>query len=132
MNCTKHPEIPAAGTCTYCGKFFCADCLVEVKGRMYCKDDLSKVMDDVKENAKNQNGGLGNIVINNSSSSSAAAAASATAGGAGVLFNAKQRKMHWIYFLIVGWWLGGGIAMCIVPLLFPLGRRITAAAFGYW
>ena len=29
--------------CTYCGKPFCKDCLVEVKGKMYCKNDLDKV-----------------------------------------------------------------------------------------
>ncbi len=49
MNCTKHPEVEAQGMCTYCGKPFCKDCLVEVKGRMYCKDDLGNVLDEAKQ-----------------------------------------------------------------------------------
>ncbi len=49
MKCTKHPEVDAQGMCMYCGKPFCADCLVEVKGKMYCKDDLGNVVDDAKQ-----------------------------------------------------------------------------------
>lgn len=52
MNCTKHPEVEAAGICAYCGKPFCKDCLVEVKGRMYCKDDLGNVLDEAKQSAQ--------------------------------------------------------------------------------
>lgn len=51
MNCTNHPEVEAQGMCAYCGKPFCKDCLVEVKGRMYCKDDLGNVLDEAKQNA---------------------------------------------------------------------------------
>ncbi len=46
MNCTKHPEVEAQGMCVYCGKPFCKDCLVEVKGKLYCKDDLGNVIDE--------------------------------------------------------------------------------------
>lgn len=49
MKCSKHPEKDAAGACVYCGKFYCSDCLVEVKGKMYCKDDLSKVFDKTQK-----------------------------------------------------------------------------------
>lgn len=49
MNCTNHPEVEAQGMCAYCGKPFCKDCLVEVKGRMYCKDDLGNVLDEAKQ-----------------------------------------------------------------------------------
>ncbi len=51
MKCTKHPEVEADGMCAYCGKPFCKDCLVEVKGRMYCKEDLGNVLDEAKQNA---------------------------------------------------------------------------------
>ncbi len=53
MNCTNHPEVEAQGMCAYCGKPFCKDCLVEVKGRMYCKADLGNVLDEAKQNANN-------------------------------------------------------------------------------
>ena len=54
MNCTKHPETEAQGMCSYCGKPFCKDCLVEVKGRMYCKDDLGNVLDEAKQSSNGQ------------------------------------------------------------------------------
>ena len=52
MKCTNHPEVEAAGICAYCGKPYCQDCLVEVKGRMYCKADLGNVMDEAKNSAQ--------------------------------------------------------------------------------
>ena len=52
MKCTNHPEVDAAGVCAYCGKPFCKDCLVEVKGRMYCKDDLGNVLDEAKQSGQ--------------------------------------------------------------------------------
>ncbi len=54
MKCTNHPEIDAQGMCAYCGKPFCKDCLVEVKGRMYCKDDLGNVLDEAKQSSSGQ------------------------------------------------------------------------------
>ena len=53
MKCTNHPEREADGMCSYCGKPFCKDCLVEVKGRMYCKADLGNVIDEAKQQAAN-------------------------------------------------------------------------------
>ncbi len=54
MKCSNHPETEAQGMCAYCGKPFCKDCLVEVKGRMYCKDDLGNVLDEAKQSSANQ------------------------------------------------------------------------------
>ena len=54
MKCTNHPEIDAQGMCAYCGKPFCKDCLVEVKGRMYCKNDLGNVLDEAKQSSNGQ------------------------------------------------------------------------------
>jgi len=51
MKCVNHPEIDAGGTCVYCGKFFCNDCLVEANGRMYCKADIGNVLREAKEEA---------------------------------------------------------------------------------
>ncbi len=54
MNCTNHPEVEAQGMCAYCGKPFCKDCLIEVKGRMYCKEDLGNVLDEAKQSSGSQ------------------------------------------------------------------------------
>lgn len=51
MKCNNHGDVEAAGMCTYCGKPFCKECLVEVKGKMYCKNDLDKVFDENKSSA---------------------------------------------------------------------------------
>ena len=51
MKCTNHPDREADGMCAYCGKPYCKDCLVEVKGRMYCKNDLGNVLDEAKQQA---------------------------------------------------------------------------------
>ena len=67
MKCTNHPEREADGMCTYCGKPFCKDCLVEVKGRMYCKEDISNVLDEVKQ--QSQNSAIPTINITNSNDS---------------------------------------------------------------
>ena len=54
MKCTNHPEVEAQGMCAYCGKPFCNECLVEVKGRMYCKGDLGNVLDEAKQSSNAQ------------------------------------------------------------------------------
>ena len=37
--------------CTYCGKPFCAECLIEIKGKMYCKSDIGNVVDDASKSS---------------------------------------------------------------------------------
>ena len=66
MNCTNHENVEASGMCTYCGKPFCKDCLVEVKGKMYCKNDLDKVFDE--KESKNAAAAMPQINITNTSS----------------------------------------------------------------
>lgn len=65
MKCTNHSEIEAQGMCAYCGKPFCKECLVEVKGRMYCKADLGNVLDEAKQSS----GGQPTINITNTNDS---------------------------------------------------------------
>ncbi len=63
MNCTKHEEREATGTCVFCGKFFCDECLVEINGKNYCKEHASNAV--TEQAATNQQP---NIVINNANS----------------------------------------------------------------
>lgn len=53
MKCSMHKGNEASGACVYCGKFFCSDCLIEVSGKMYCRKDVSKAMDEIKSNSNN-------------------------------------------------------------------------------
>jgi TM2 domain-containing membrane protein YozV len=41
MNCYNHPENEAVGTCTSCGKPICNSCLVEMQGKLICRNCLA-------------------------------------------------------------------------------------------
>jgi Predicted membrane protein len=64
MTCTKHPEAEVTGMCVYCGKPYCKDCLVEVNGKMYCRDDLNKVFAQQQSQQQPQYQ-IPQVVINN-------------------------------------------------------------------
>ncbi|GHV41094.1 hypothetical protein FACS189490_07320 [Clostridia bacterium] len=40
MHCSIHEQYEAAGMCVVCGKPFCEGCLVEVNGKLYCKEHV--------------------------------------------------------------------------------------------
>ncbi|MCL2702710.1 MAG: NINE protein [Defluviitaleaceae bacterium] len=40
MYCHIHSQGMAKGACVHCGKLFCADCLVEVDGKFFCKEHV--------------------------------------------------------------------------------------------
>lgn len=45
MQCYKHPQAEAVCFCTECGKPFCVDCIVDLKGKKVCRDDVNKILD---------------------------------------------------------------------------------------
>jgi TM2 domain-containing membrane protein YozV len=51
MKCVNHPDKDIAGACVYCGKLFCSECLIEVNGKMFCKNDIGNVVKEAKEQA---------------------------------------------------------------------------------
>jgi len=41
----------------------------------------------------------------------------------------NYRRMHWLYFLLIGWWLG----FCLICMIFPLFiKGLVKKSFGYW
>ena len=98
MQCTKHPEKEATGTCTYCGKFFCEDCLVDINGRNYCREHVSAAIEEQKTATANPS-----IIINNAASSSASAVSN---GGLGGLRTSNKKKMTALLLCIFGGVLG--------------------------
>ena len=50
MNCKNHPYNEARFTCSKCGAKVCHECIVEVGGKLVCKDCLSKAMGDDRSN----------------------------------------------------------------------------------
>ncbi len=51
MECCNHPGEEVAGACVYCGKLFCKECLVEVNGKLYCKNDVANLVNETKQQA---------------------------------------------------------------------------------
>ena len=99
MNCTNHPEREADGMCTYCGKPFCKECLVEVKGRMYCKDDLGNVLDEAKQQAASAAAPTINITNSNDSVNSNSNTNVNTDGG---IVYPRKSKMVALILCIIG------------------------------
>lgn len=54
MMCSVHPDRPVAGVCSYSGRFYCSDDLVEVNNKIYAKQNLGFVINDVKEQSINR------------------------------------------------------------------------------
>lgn len=98
MNCSTHPNQEASGACVYCGKLFCTECLVEVKGRMYCKNDISKLMDEVSATSATKP----NIIINNSPVNNNNNSNIANAGLGGFYYYKRKWTAFWLC-LLLGW-----------------------------
>ncbi len=37
MNCFEHPQKPAVGTCTHCGRGLCKECTTVIEGQLSCR-----------------------------------------------------------------------------------------------
>lgn len=47
-NCYVHDEAPSVGTCVSCGKFICANCNTELKGKNTCKKCIDEIFEENK------------------------------------------------------------------------------------
>ncbi len=103
MNCTNHPEVEAQGMCAYCGKPFCKDCLVEVKGRMYCKDDLGNVLDEAKNTASSQ------PTINITNTNDSVNTNTNTNVNSGFMGTIRKKKTVALILCIIGFFGFGGL-----------------------
>ena len=71
MKCAIHPEKTASGSCVYCGKLHCENCLVEVNSRNFCRLCLKSGKASLEEKNRQP------IIINNSVNSSSQAVSEA-------------------------------------------------------
>lgn len=49
MKCYKHNETDALGICKSCQKGVCRECIVDVEGRIACKDSCEQEVKDLNE-----------------------------------------------------------------------------------
>lgn len=94
MKCTNHPEVEAQGMCMYCGKPFCKECMVEVKGKMYCKPDLDNVLDEAKSSNSTPTINITNTNDNTNSN------VNANIGSFGVMTGRKSRTVALILCIL--------------------------------
>lgn len=55
MKCYLHPEVDSIGVCVNCGNFICADCKVDIEGRIYCRkcsEDMTQAIKKKKSLTK--------------------------------------------------------------------------------
>ena len=102
MKCSKFPDRDAAGVCAYSGKPYCAEELVEVDGKMYGKENLGKVMADLKEKQRAEPAQP--MIFMNAGGGGGAAASSSSAAGQGAYpIGTKSRGLA----VLLAWLLGG-------------------------
>src|ERR1035441_8397318 len=49
LRCTKHADHPASGVCSWSGKPYCREELVDIDGKLVAKDNVTKFMQDERE-----------------------------------------------------------------------------------
>jgi TM2 domain-containing membrane protein YozV len=94
MQCAKHPEHGAAGVCSYSGKPYCKEELVEGEGKFYAKDNLAYVMAELRERAK-----ASPMVFMNAGGGGGAAASSAVGGP---FVGTKRRGVAVLLAIVLG------------------------------
>lgn len=52
MKCYRHPNVDAVGVCSQCGRGVCTACAMSVKGRLYCKADVERLVSRDGDEAK--------------------------------------------------------------------------------
>ena len=106
--CYVHEEAPSVGTCVSCGKFICANCNTELKGKNTCKKCVDEIfeenkikMDKLEDSSKVQQP----MVFMNAGGGGGAAASSASSVGgeqANIPFYTKSKVVAGLLAIFLG------------------------------
>jgi hypothetical protein len=98
MQCTTHSETVASGTCTYSGKAFCSDCLIEVEGKLVGKTYLDRVMEQARDHASKSHNPM---IFMNAGGGGGAAAASAVASSSPQVATIGEPKSKVVAYILL-------------------------------
>lgn len=107
-NCYIHDDVQSVGTCVSCGKFICANCNTELKGKNTCKkcvDELfeenKRKLDRLEDSGKTQQP---MVFMNAGGGGGAAASSSSSVGGdtAGIPFYTKSKLIAGLLAILLG------------------------------
>ncbi len=109
MKCTKYPDREADGTCSYTGKPYCKEELVEIEGKLVSRDNMDRFISSLRELANTQNRANTPMVFMNaggggggSSSSAAAAVAAPQAPAYTPVLSQKSRTTAALLAILLG------------------------------
>jgi hypothetical protein len=126
MTCAYHPNAEAVGACVQCGRLVCAECKVELQGKIYCNTCAEKILLDKTKREVSQP--VANMVTDENTS------------GMGVMAKIPQeiRGWNWGAFLLNWiWGIGNNVwigLLCFIPFfsiiwIFVLGAKGTEWAW---
>jgi hypothetical protein len=118
MQCSTHTETTANGTCSYSGKPFCGDCLIEMEGKNYGKPYLDRALADIRDRAGSKS--HPNVYMNAGGAAAAAATGSPNIISAGLTHVPFYRK-RWCIAIA-----------CATPILAPFAFLSAVTGPLYW
>jgi hypothetical protein len=126
MKCAYHPQADAIGACVHCGRLVCAECKVELQGKIYCNTCAEKILSD-KDKRESSEPLAGTVTDENTSGHGRLAVVPREIRG----WNWGAFLLSWIWGIGNNVWLA---LLCFIPFfsiiwVFVLGAKGTEWAW---
>ena len=117
MNCKYHNDIKGTNTCHICGCWICENCLLEIDGRIYCKDCLRSKL---KDNTTNKSFDSFKNNTNNKSKLLAILLALIFPGTAQIYLGYTKRGLIILSFFMLGMYVDAFSVLVVLSYIFGL------------